>query len=342
LLLLLLIFSASTIFSTYRDQSMWGALGTESLSLVSFIGLIAMFFVITNNFNSRKKIQILILILIASSAIANIYALFQIFGKFMFKNPAIAQNSFNTIGSVYAFSIYIGAILIVTVAMLLEKQPIAVKIALIALSLLFTFTLIMINFATALVIFLVGMAVLLGLAIITGGSEEKNRTLVFPMVVLTLVLLAVLIGKSRSIVSVQLPVEVGLSQSASFDVIKGTWKDKFLLGQGLSMYDLSYLKGKPSEINLTNFWTVKFNEAASRFFTLATATGFLGVAAVLFLIGSMLVFMFSSLVKIFGKKGEGAYALIGVTAAWIYLTILQFIYASNISLDFAWWIATAA
>jgi len=342
LLLLLLIFSLSTIFSAYRDQSMWGALGTESLSLVTFIGLVALFLVITNNFNSRKKVQILILTLIFSSAVANIYAFFQIFGKFLFKNPAIAQNSFNTVGSVYAFSIYIGAILIITVAMLLEKQPVAVKIALIALSFLFTFTLIMINFSTALVIFLVGMAVLLGLAIITGGSEEKNRTLVFPMVVLTLVLLAALIGKNRSIVSVQLPVEVGLSQSASFDVVKGTWKDSLLLGSGLSSYDLAYLKNKPVEINLTNFWSVKFNEGSSRFFTLAATTGFLGALAILFLMGAILVHIFSSFVKIFGRSEEGTYTLIGVAAVWIYLTIAFFFYPSNITLDFLWWISTAS
>jgi len=342
LLLLLLIYSLSTIFSTYRDQSMWGALGTESLSLVSFIGLIALFFVITNNFNSRKKIQILILTLIGSAAIANIYALFQLFGKFMFKNPAIAQNSFNSVGSIYAFSIFIGAILIISVAMLLEKQPIIVKIALIILALLFTFTLIMINFSTTLVIFLVGMAVLLGLSIITGGNEEKNRTLVFPMVILTLVLLAALIGKSRSIVSVQLPVEVGLSQSASFDVIKGTWKDKFLLGSGLSAYDLAYLKSKPAEINLTNFWSVKFNEGSSRFFTLATSTGFLGALAIIFLMGAILVHIFSSFVKIFGRSEEGAYTLIGIAAVWIYLTIAFFFYPSNITLDFLWWVITAS
>ncbi|MDD5489441.1 MAG: hypothetical protein PHP25_02055, partial [Candidatus Moranbacteria bacterium] len=342
LLLLLLIFSLSTIFSIYRDQSMWGALGTESLSLVTFVGLIATFLVITNNFNTRKKIQMLILTLIVSSALANVYALFQIFGKFLFKNPAIAQNSFNSVGSVYAFSIYIGAILIVTVAMLLEKQHIAVKISLVVLALLFTFTLIMINFATTLVIFLIGMAVLLGLAIITSGNEEKNRTLVFPMVVLTLVLLAALIGKSRSIVSVQLPVEVGLSQSASFDVIKGAWKDKFLLGSGLSDYDLAYLKNKPAEINLTNFWSVKFNEGSSRFFTLATSTGFLGALAIVFLMGAILVHIFSSFMKIFGRSEEGTYTLIGVAAVWIYLTIAFFFYPSNITLDFLWWIVTAS
>ena len=342
LLLLLLILSLSTVFSTYRDQSMWGALGTESLSLVTFIGFIALFLVITNNFNSRKKIQILVLTIIGSTALANIYALFQIFGKFIFKNPAVAQNSFNTVGSVYAFSIYIGAVLIITVSMLLERQPIAVKISLIALSLLFTFTLIMINFITALVIFLVGMAVLLGLAIITSGNEEKNRTLVFPMVVLTLVLLATLIGKSRSIVNVQLPVEVGLSQSASFDVIKGTWKEKFLLGSGLSSYDLAYLKSKPIEINLTNFWSVKFNEGSSRFLTLVTTTGFLGALSIIFLMGAILVHIFTSFVKIFGRSEEGTYTLIGVASVWIYLTIAFFFYPSNITLDFLWWAATAS
>lgn len=342
LLLLLLIFTVSTIFSVYRDQSMWGALGTESLSLVTFIGLVGLFLVITNNFNTRRKIQFLILILIGSSVLANIYALFQIFGKFLIKNPAVAQNSFNTIGSVYAFSLYIGAILIITVAMFLEKQSPAIKIALIILSLLFIFTLIMINFNTALVIFLIGMAVLLGLAIITSGSKEKNRTLIFPMVVLTLILLAVLIGKNRSIISVPLPVEVGLSQSASFDVIKGAWKEKFLLGLGLSSYDLAYLKNKPAEINLTNFWSVKFNEGNSRFFTLATTTGFLGALAVIFLMGSVLVHIFTSFVKIFGKNEEGAYTLIGIASVWIYLTVTFFFYPSNVTLDFLWWIITAS
>lgn len=338
----LLVLSVSTIFSFYRDQSMWGSFGTESLSLVSIIALAAVFFVITNNFDSKKRVSFLLLTLISSTFLASLYAIFQMFGKFIFKNPALAQISFNSVGSVYAFSAFVGAILILAIALILEKQPAAIKIALIVFSVFFVFTLIMINFRTTLVAFLVGMAVLLGLAIITSGSEEKNRSLIIPMVVLTLILLATLIGKNGSIVKAQLPVEVGLSQNASYDILKSAWKDKFLLGTGLSTYDLAYLKGKPSEINLTNFWTVKFNEAASRFFTLATTTGFLGAAAFLFLVGSMLIYMFSSLVKIFGKNEEGIYTLIGVTAMWIYLTILQFVYASNISLDFAWWVATAA
>jgi len=342
ILLLLLILALNTGFSVYRDQSMWGSFGTESLSLVTIIALIAIFLVITNNFFSQQKIKGLALIIIASSAIANIFALFQIFGKFIFKNTALAQNSFNSIGSVYALSIYLGAILILTVSMLLEKQSFRIKIALMICSLLFIFTLIMINFSTTLVIFLVGMAILLGLAIITSSNEEKNRALIFPMVVLTLILLATLIGKRGGIVRVQLPVEVGLSSSASYDVMKGAWKDKFLLGTGLSSYDLAYLKSKPTEINLTNFWSVKFSEGSSRFFTLATTTGFLGTLAFLFLVGSVLVYIFSSFIKIFGRSEEGTYTLIGLTAAWIYLTIVYFFYPSNITIDFLWWTLTAS
>ncbi|TSA46169.1 tetratricopeptide repeat protein [bacterium] len=341
-LLLLLILALNTVFSVYRDQSMWGSFGTESLSLVTVIALIAVFLVIMNNFETRKKIDTLILVVIGSSALANLYAIFQIFGKFIFKNQAVAQNSFNTIGSVYALAIYLGAVLILTVAMLLEKKSLPVKIALIVFSLLFIFTLIMVNFGTALVIFLIGMAVLLGLAIITSGSEEKNRALVIPMVVLTLILLAALIGKRSSIVRVQLPVEVGLSSSASYDVMKGEWKDSFLLGSGLSSYDLAYLKNKPSEINLTNFWSVKFNEGSSRFFTLATTTGFLGAATFLFLVGSILVYIFSSFVKIFGRNEEGTYTLIGLASAWIYLTLVYFLYPSNVTIDFMWWITAAS
>lgn len=342
ILLLLFILALNTGLSVYRDQSMWGSFGTESLSLVTVITLVAIFLVITNNFFSRQKIKGLALIIIAASAIANIFALFQIFGKFIFENPALTQSSFNSIGSVYALSIYFGAILILTVSMLLEKQSFFIKVALMVCSLLFIFTLIMINFSTALVIFLVGMAVLLGLAIITSSNEEKNRALIFPMVVLTLILIATLMGKRGGIVRVQLPVEVGLSSSASYDVMKGAWKERFLLGPGLSSYDLAYLKNKPAEINLTNFWSVKFSEGSSRFFTLATTTGFLGTLAFLFLIGSVFVYIFSSFIKIFGRNEEGTYTLIGLTATWIYLTLVYFFYPSNITIDFLWWTVTAS
>lgn len=342
ILLLLLILSLSTVFSVYRDQSMWGGLGTESLSLVAFVALIAVFLVVNNNFGTRQKISGLILALIGSSFLASIYTIFQIFGKFIFKNPILAQNSFNTVGSVYAFAIFIGAVLILTTAALLEKKPFWLKIVLIVCAVVFIFVLITINFRTALIMFLIGIAILLGLAIIASGSEEKNKSLIVPMVILALVLISTLIGKTGSVVKVQLPVEVGLSQGASIDVAKTAWKDRALLGSGLSNYDLDYLKGKPAEINLTNFWSVKFNEAASRFLTLATSVGILGTAALLFLIGSMLYYIFSSLVKIFGKKDNGIYTLIGITAAWVYLTIAFFFYASNITLDFSWWILTAA
>ncbi|MCX6762836.1 MAG: hypothetical protein NT093_03590, partial [Candidatus Moranbacteria bacterium] len=36
ILILLIVLSLSTVFSVYRDQSMWGAFGTESLSLATF------------------------------------------------------------------------------------------------------------------------------------------------------------------------------------------------------------------------------------------------------------------------------------------------------------------
>jgi len=342
ILLLLLIVSLSTVFSIYRDQSMWGAFGTEGLSLVAFISLIAVFLVISNNFNSRRKIDTLMLVLIGSSFLASIFTIFQIFGKFIFKNAALAQNSFNPVGSIYAFSVFIGAILILTTAAILEKRPGWLKIALGVCILAFVFVLIAINFRTALIMFLVGMAVLLGLAIMAGGSEEKNRVLVVPMVVLALVLISTLIGRTGSVIRVQLPVEVGLSQGASLDVAKSAWKEKPLLGSGLSNYDLDYLKGKPSEINLTNFWAVRFNEASSRFFTLATSVGILGIAAFLFLVVSVVVFIFSSLVRIFVKKSKGTYTLLGITAAWIYLTLAFFFYASNMTLDFSWWLLTAA
>lgn len=340
--LILLIFALNTVFSFYRDQSMWGGLGSEGMSLVAIITLIALFFVVTNNFNTKQRIKWLLLTLIGSAFISDVFALLQIGGKYIFKNPVIAQSSFNTVGSVYAFSIYLGAMLLASTAMLLEKQRIAIKIGLIIATALFSFTMILINFATAMMIFLVSVAILLGLSIITSGTQEKNRKLIIPMIVLTLVLLAMLIGRRGALVHVQLPVEVGLSNSASVDVLKGTWKDKFLLGPGISNYDLAYLKSKPSEINLTNFWSVKFNEASSRFFTIATAAGFLGAISILFLIGTVLVHIFSSFLKIFGRKDEGIYTLIGVTSVWIYLTIAFFFYPSNITIDLLWWIATAS
>ena len=338
---LLVIFSLSTIFSHYRDQSMWGGFGTEGFSLVTYIALIAIFLVINNNF-SGKKITYLLLALIFSTFFVSLFALLQIFGKFIFKNPLIAQSSFNTIGSVFSLSVYLGAILILTVAMLLEKRALVIKISLGICSALFLFILIMINFSTALISFLVGIAIFLGLAIVTsGGSKEKNRALIFPMIILTLALVATLIGRTKPIIPASLPVEVSLSQTASYEIAKGAWKDNFLLGVGPSNYALAYLKNKPVEINLSNFWGVAFNEAGSRFFTIAASVGFLGTAAFLFLIGSMAFYIFVSFLKIFGKSESGTYTLIGIAAGWIYLTVIFFLYPSNITSDLVWWLLMA-
>ncbi len=335
----LAVFGLSTVFSSYVEKSLWGYFGAEGGSFITTLFFVALFFLILNTINERKEAVKLVLLFLGSGAIAAIFGILQIDEIYLLPIQEIKANYFNTIGSVYIFSAYIAALLLMTLTLFLSDISKIFKIILVLLSAIFFYVLVAIGFKVVLIALMIGMALLLGVAIMRSGTASKNQSKILPMIFLILTLFVVL--KKQPVFQKNLPVEVFLNQKTSFGVTLKSFGESPMLGHGPMTYPAVYQKFRP--VNLGNFWSVNFNNAVSYFLTLASTMGILGTLAFLFLVATGVIFLFRSMARSISsgaKRNEDAVA-VGMGIVWLFVTIMLFLYLANISLLLLWWSSLA-
>ncbi len=336
---LLFIFGLSAVFSNYREQSFWGYFGGESEAFITLLFMVALFVLIFNNIKNKKDAVKLILTFLVSGFLVSLYGLLQLYQVYAVPNDAFKNPFFNSVGSVYIFSVYVGALFLLTVSMFLSDISKILKIALIVLSIFFFFVLMLINFKIVWWIILFMLALLLGITIIRGKKSESQAR-VLPMVYLVLALLMVL--RSQPIIRMDLPVEVLLNHKTSASIAFSSLKENPLLGSGPTTFVSVYKAFRPD--NLGDFWSVNFNGASSYFFTLMSTTGVLGTLAFLFLVGIGIIYFVRNLLKAVAAKGEeteGDYIAIGAGLVWLFTTIILFTYMANMTILMLWWFSFA-
>ena len=181
------------------------------------------------------------------------------------------------------------------------------------------------------------LALILGTSIVD-RETKSSQTKILPMVFLVFSVFMLLLGKQ--LVKVNTPVEVFLNHKTSAKIMLSSWKDAPLLGVGPAKYLAIYEMNRPD--NLGNFWSVNFNNASSSFFTLGSTTGILGTLAFLFLVGTGLLELFKGISAVlFKRQSESAFLVVGMGSVWLFLTIMNLVYFSNISLMMLWWVSLA-
>lgn len=333
-----LIYAVNIIFSISRYNSVWGSLGEEGNSAVTFFSILVLFFAVLAVVNSAVRIKYLLFAVFISGTLAAIFGLLQLYGKRLFDYPATSDNFFNTVGSVYLLGAFAAALLVALCGAFLFKQRAIWRIFEIILAILLFFLLVIVNFKIIWIGVVISVVIVLGLAF-ARDVRERGEVLVLPMAVLTLSLLMLLI--SRPLVKKDLPLEVGLSTRASWSIAKDTLKEKFLIGSGVDTFSLSYLKNKPEGINQTQLWNVRFSESRGILAKWATELGFLGAAAYLFLIVSALFHIFKKTYQEIKNKTDRSFYFIALGGAWFFLTFILFFYLTSLTLTFLWWLILA-
>jgi len=334
----LAIFGLSTVLSNYFEQSMWGFFGGESLSFISLLFFVALFLLIYIAINTRKEALKVVLVFLGSGFLVSLYGMFQVWEIYTLSAEASKSPFFNSIGSVYVFSVYVGALFLLTLALFLSEMSKIFKIALVVLAFFFFFALMIINFKIVWIALIVCMALLFGITIMTGATS-KNQSRVLPMIFLVLALLMVL--RKQPIIRKELPVEVLLNYKTSAKIAFSSFKDSPLLGSGPATYATVYQQFRPD--NLGDFWAVNFNNATSYFLTLMSTIGILGTLAFLFMIVVGLFYLFKTILKSVSdkEKGHKDYIAAGVGVVWLFTTIILFGYLANMSVLLLWWFTFA-
>jgi len=336
--ILFVVYLLATIFSINNYGSFWGWPQSSSESLLSLIGLVIFYFLVSNTF-SKENIFTGIAIFSTSALIAEIIGVFQLSGLFLPFNFAKSV-SFNTIGSVGSLGFFVAILLPLTIAMLILSKKWR--------RLLFAVQLIL----SALILFLVNYpivwwAVVIGSALIMiFGIMKKDifngRWMALPMFFLAVSLFFILLNPQIPWIA-QKANEVFLSQRASLDVSLQAIKERPIFGSGPGTFSYDFSKFKNPSFSQSSLWSVTFGQAASKVLTDLASTGILGLIALLALMAMPVFYGVKSLIserasnlEVSQEETSKIYWILtlGILSALATQVAAYFLYNSNVVLGF--------
>jgi len=336
--ILFVVYLLATIFSINNYGSFWGWPQSSSESLLSLIGLVIFYFLVSNTF-SKENIFTGIAIFSTSALIAEIIGVFQLSGLFLPFNFAKSV-SFNTIGSVGSLGFFVAILLPLTIAMLILSKKWR--------RLLFAVQLIL----SALILFLVNYpivwwAVVIGSALIMiFGIMKKDifngRWMALPMFFLAVSLFFILLNPQIPWIA-QKANEVFLSQRASLDVSLQAIKERPIFGSGPGTFSYDFSKFKNPSFSQSSLWSVTFGQAASKVLTDLASTGILGLIALLALMAMPVFYGVKSLIserasnlEVPQEETSKIYWILtlGILSALATQVAAYFLYNSNVVLGF--------
>jgi tetratricopeptide (TPR) repeat protein len=308
----LVAMALSTLFSADKISSLLGFYGRFSDSLILFLSLGMMYFVIVNNL-VKSQISKLLNLFLLSSFIAIIIGICSVCGKFIIPLEIAQTRTFNpTAGSLQGLAMFAAMIIVLSAGLFLQKKKNILFryfiILLLGVSLLF---LIIINFVPAWIALFAGSVFLLFLKIFQRTASPNlsfaREGIVAPLILivfclflfspgafypnppqvrdkLSLTALDYLSSKSSDGKIINSPQEVILDKEISNEVVKNTFFAHSVFGSGLGTFSQDFSLYRPAEFNQNRFWALRFDKARSEISEQLATTGLVGVLTWLILL----------------------------------------------------------
>lgn len=332
LFLIFLSLSLSTIFSISPITSFFGQMTEISDSFLTFLFLLIFSFLLVNSFQSQNEIEYGFLFFIFSTGLSSFLNIFQIYKIFLLPFNITKTPSFNTIGTPNGLSLFLLSLLPITFALTFQKRG-YLKFFLIFLSFLFFLNILLINFDTAWLAFIIGI---LFLFIFSFRGEKVS--IFFSLLLMALLAISIFFYLFPASLPLfpSLPPEISLSLPSEAYLIKEAFGEKIkniFFGTGPSTFVFDYSKFHHPILNQTIFWGTRFSSGFSFFFDSLLTKGLLGGISLLFFYFFVLNFIFKNL-KV--REGENLYKTkLSLAAGILILIFLSFIYPFNLSLLFS-------
>jgi len=342
-IIFLIVTAISTGFSFYQYGSFWGWPLNVVSSFLTILSFIFLYFLIINIFQ-KKEIFWLLLVLASSSFLVSLFGIFQIFGNFFLPFDFSRLVSFNTIGTINSLGIFGALVLPITFSLFFISQRF-IKFLLLIFGLGIFLLIFVVNFWLSWIILLIGIATIL----IFGISRKEIFRGSWITLSMFFLIIAVLFGFLKiSLPGLPaIPLELAPSQKITFDIALQTLKQSpisLILGSGPGTFIYDYSKFKSKDINQTAFWTVRFSSGASEILDKLTTTGILGLISFLAILGLFFYLGLKEIIKEIKNEEKIEFYWIlklGIFSSWLTTTITFFLYPSNLSLGFLFWIFTA-
>ncbi len=332
---MLVIFAFSTILSVNHKDSLIGSYGNSAKSLVAVLLFTLFYYLVVNNINV-KKIKLLFWSLISSSVLIIVYSFFQLADIFVLPLVFTKTASFNPIGSLSSLSMFavmalpllaMGAAQIKGIHSGLKNRiiPFFIKILLIIAIAGCLAVMTMLKGFTFWPVAIIGIVIVL-MFLLSKIINISRGNLAIPLVVFASLIILLVLG-NFNFINLNLPAEVSLSRSASWDIAKASLiKDPFF-GSGPSTFYYSFSKYKELDFNNSPLWNVRFDNSSGVLFELMANTGALGVLSVIVVALIALSICFIALIKT--KNEEVQSILLALFASFIVALMFALLFSVN-------------
>lgn len=344
-----------SLVSQDRYMSMVGSLGQMPWAFSTVAALLVLSVVAVHRLHQVSQVYNFVFSFLVSSLFVGIYGVLQMFGIFLLPMEVSHVKTFTSVGSVFSFAVYMTIPLVIAsslafhgcrnnVCLLGSSKP-SGKIArvllwaTIAVSL---FALVAVDYWVSWGALLFGTIVTVIIGYLRTKQIGKISKLILPAVLIGISVLFLFVRtpfSSGSLLgfnlNLNLPSEVSPSVLASADIAKASLGDFPLFGTGPGTWIYDYAKYRSQMVNLSPFWSMRFDRGSSFFFTLLATMGVVGIALWLFLIASALLSSVSHLVR--EKNDDVWYAYLVVFTGWLTLVFTSFFYNFNMAHVFALW-----
>ncbi len=337
----------SSFLSIAGYQTWVGQASQEYMSFLSTAMFVLLFYVLMNGFSSTIVQRNILFALLLSSAITGLITLLGMFDLLHLPFDFAQSRGFNTVGTINGFITFMTTMMFTGMAMWLVSHKgrdrvipvgtlgMVMRGLIVFVTLVTLLALIAVDFGLFWVINIFGV-VLLGVFVFIQSQEFPNpRRFALPLVVL---LVSVLLLFLSSPLNLSLPVVVSPSYGTSWDVTKDTLNvstGQLLFGSGPGTWMYDYLAYKPTEVNASAFWTLRFDRAKSSLMTMIGSLGLVGTVLWLVLMGWVAVKALSRL--ILERDHEEWKMTYVMFIGWAVLLASHVLYSSNMTMQFMLW-----
>lgn len=319
----------SALFAGF-SSAIWGGTpsSTSFFDTLTFLFLSLLVFLFFDDTKSIAK-----LLVAAGLGLALFLLSVLVFSVFGF-GPSIGgffeTRSFNTMGSWNSVA-FVAAFLIMMIYPFLLTASRKFFLAVVAMFALALFIIITVNFKLHLII--LGVFALLFLSHAVWKRNLSPRALVFPLILILTVLTAFVLGDSvTSWFKFSAPTEVSVLPSTTFEIVSGAIRKNVIFGSGPNSFGYLWDEFKPSDVNNTIFWAVRFVTGYSYLLTLFGEIGIL--AWILFVALLAMVWYWS--VRALTYEGNELFDTVSFAAFLLfsYSIVMWSVYAAGYSLAF--------
>jgi tetratricopeptide (TPR) repeat protein len=290
-LLLLAAVVVSSIFSVNKLSSIYGATGRWFPTLISYIVMIAFYYVSAANINSERTIKRSLIGLVAGSTVAVFIGMILYFDTGLIKTQFLSQFNFSLTGARLTLAVLSSIVVGLSVSLMGNTANFTHKAMLTGAALLNAFSAVV--FGTTGTMVLAAFAVLAALMLNGRNILQKSNVPFYGVLGAFTVLLVLLLSvqSTRNVLTnSKYPIEPQLGFGEAWRTSISSLRDFPVTGSGPSTYYLNYTRYKSPAQNFTDAWNLRFDRPNNEILNVVSTMGLVGIAAYAFFLISAIKF----------------------------------------------------